>query len=208
MDTAEKPTPPPEASLLRLVRSAAGMQAGDAAAKLAIRFRRRFSASRWSQIENGYETREGRYKRVTANAATLAQMFDIVGGVTPERLADEGQRPDAAEVLREILLHPAPAAADPSRARLEAVPDVLHLPDDPTDEEVRLYILHQGHVRLRVMMDRAWHTESIPRDQRVTIVRNYPQIFAADQDERMREREPGALPGLSESFATGCAGAQ
>jgi hypothetical protein len=58
--------------------------------------------ARWSQIETGSEIRFGLYKRVWAKPGTLAWMAAILR-ITPERLAGEGQRPDAARVLTEIL---------------------------------------------------------------------------------------------------------
>lgn len=101
----DKPAPPPEAVLLRRIRIAAGIRASAAAAEVAKHSLRRFSASRWSQIENGYETRDGSYKLVRAPADTLARMAGVLHayGLTPERLETEGQRPDAAEIFREML---------------------------------------------------------------------------------------------------------
>lgn len=141
----DRPAPPPEAVLLGLVLAASGMKAGDAAGEVARRFNRKFSASRWSQIQNGYETRDGKYKPVTASAATLAQMFAVVGGVTPERLAGggpgEGHRPDAAEVLREILSRQEP--------RPEPKPDPA---DEEEDEALRSIM---ADTRLTLPMRRA-----------------------------------------------------
>lgn len=122
----DKPTPPPEAALLRLVRTAAGIKASDAAAYVDRHSLRSFSAARWSQIENGYETRDGGYRRVTATAATLAHMAAAVG-LTPDRLAAEGERSDAAEVLREILRKDAsasPEVSPPPESRLPILYDV------------------------------------------------------------------------------------
>lgn len=91
----DRPQPPPEATLIRLARKAAGIKAPAAAEVAGI------SAARWSQVETGYESRLGRYKPVRARDSTLAHMAYAVG-VTAERLEETG-RPDAAEVLREIL---------------------------------------------------------------------------------------------------------
>jgi transcriptional regulator with XRE-family HTH domain len=95
------PTPPPEAVLIRLVREAAGLKL-PAVARLAG-----ISKARWSQIETGYETRAGSYRQVKGRAVTVAHMAHAIG-LAPERLATEGNRPDAAAVLREILHHPQP----------------------------------------------------------------------------------------------------
>lgn len=92
----EKPTPPPEAVLIRRAREAARIKTPAASRAAGI------STARWSQVENGYETRLGRPKPVRAPAGTLAHMAHAVG-VTPERLEAVG-RSDAAEILREIIL--------------------------------------------------------------------------------------------------------
>jgi hypothetical protein len=93
---------PPEASLIRLARQAANIRMAAAAAEAGI------SLARWSHIENGHETRMGIPKRVRAKADTLARMAGALSalgaaGLSPERLETEGQRPDAAEILREML---------------------------------------------------------------------------------------------------------
>lgn len=111
----ERPQPPPEAALIRLVREAAGLKIPPAAKAAGI------SAARWSQVELGYETRQGQVKPVRATAATLAHMAHAAG-LSPDRLEAEGGRPDAAAVLREILRGeptpppptPAPRYSDPA----------------------------------------------------------------------------------------------
>jgi hypothetical protein len=126
----DKPSPPPEAALLRLVRTAAGIKAADAAAAVARSTGRKFSASRWSQIELGYETRDGTYKSVRAPASTLAHMFRVIGMNDPKRLESAGKRPDAAEVLREILRsEPVPSQPVPR-------PVVIYEGDGPEAEFV------------------------------------------------------------------------
>jgi transcriptional regulator with XRE-family HTH domain len=90
------PAPPPEGVLIRLAREAAGLRVADVARKAGV------SIARWSQIENGRETRAGVVKPVRSKPGTLAHMANAVG-VTPERLETEGERPDAARVLREIV---------------------------------------------------------------------------------------------------------
>ena len=95
-----KPSPPPEAVLIRLAREAARIKAPVAAKAAGI------SPARWSQVETGYETRLGIVKPVRAPGGTLAHMANAVG-VTAERLEEAG-RPDAAAVLREIQRQPAP----------------------------------------------------------------------------------------------------
>jgi transcriptional regulator with XRE-family HTH domain len=92
----DKPPARPESALIRLAREAAGISIPEAAAASGV------SKARWSQIEAGYETRGDIVRPVQAKAATLARMAHVAG-LTPERLAGEGQRPDAADVLAEIL---------------------------------------------------------------------------------------------------------
>lgn len=108
-----RPTPPPEAVLIRLVREAAGLKM-PAAAKIAG-----ISVARWSQVENGYETHLGKTKPVRARAGTLARMASAIPGLTPERLEAEGQRPDAAAILAEMRHAPQPR----DRHGIVAVPD-------------------------------------------------------------------------------------
>lgn len=101
----DRPAAPPEARLIRLVREAAGIKLPEAAAAAGI------SKARWSQVETGYETRPGGVRAVRGRASTVAHMAHAVG-IPPDRLEGEGERPDAAEVLREILRQgTSPAAA-------------------------------------------------------------------------------------------------
>jgi transcriptional regulator with XRE-family HTH domain len=98
----ERPPAPPEGVIIRLAREAAGISIADAAKRAGV------SVPRWSQIETGSEIRHGTASPVTGRAGTIARMAHAVPGITPERLETEGRRPDAAEVLREILReHPA-----------------------------------------------------------------------------------------------------
>ncbi|WP_435600813.1 hypothetical protein [Streptomyces sp. C10-9-1] len=105
------PTPPPEASLIRLAREATGLSPESAAAQAEIKL----SGSRWRQIEAGY--RKDSDKPVVARAHTLAHMAHAVG-ITPDRLEAAG-RPDAAEVLQEIARPSTPAAMISALAGLE-----------------------------------------------------------------------------------------
>jgi hypothetical protein len=61
------------------------------------------SEARLRQIEAGYQTvRAGVQASTSARADTLAWLARFYG-ITPEHLEDDGQRPDAADVLRDIL---------------------------------------------------------------------------------------------------------
>ena len=102
---SDLPSPPPEAVLIRRVRTAAGMGIPEAARRAGV------SVARWSQVENGRETRKGVVRPVRAKPGTIAHMADAVG-IDAGRLEAEGQRPDAAAVLREMD-RPAPLRVVP-----------------------------------------------------------------------------------------------
>ena len=94
----DKPVPPPEATLITLARKAAGLSVPAAIRKTAEDV---IGAARWSQLENGYEVKAGQPVPVRGRDDTIAHMAFAVG-VTPDEL-DEAGRPDAGDVLREIL---------------------------------------------------------------------------------------------------------
>ncbi|WP_329214969.1 helix-turn-helix domain-containing protein [Streptomyces sp. NBC_01485] len=103
MGSPATPPPPAEATLIRLVREAAGLSPEAAAAKMEIKF----SGSRWRQIERGF--RADTQTEVIAPAGTLAHMAWVLG-ISADRLAETG-REDAVRILRE--LERAEAAATP-----------------------------------------------------------------------------------------------
>jgi hypothetical protein len=86
--------PPPEATLIRLVREAAGLSPEKAAARMDIKF----SGSRWRQVERGWRT--DTKTEVFAPDVTLAHMCFALG-ISSERLAETG-RDTAVEILREM----------------------------------------------------------------------------------------------------------
>lgn len=98
MSPTPSPTPEelqtPEGAALKRVRKARRLTVDAAAALVPM------SASRWSQIENGYIVRKGQLAPVRAEDGTLAHMAKAVS-LTPERLEEVG-RPEAAAILREI----------------------------------------------------------------------------------------------------------
>jgi transcriptional regulator with XRE-family HTH domain len=103
----EASPPPPEGALLHRARESAEITIADAARAAGI------TDTRWSQIERGHERRKGMDVPARAKAGTLARMARAIG-VSPERLESEGRRPDAAEILREILrTEPAPVRRNP-----------------------------------------------------------------------------------------------
>lgn len=94
------PGPPPEAVLLRLARKAAGISVEEAAKAAGI------SKAWLSSIENGYDTRtESGVRPVRAKDEVIARLAAFLN-IGPHRLEIEGQRPDAAAVLREMQRQP------------------------------------------------------------------------------------------------------
>jgi transcriptional regulator with XRE-family HTH domain len=136
MDT-ETAVAPPEARLIRAAREAAGLTAAKAAAKTGGVV----SPVYWRDVERGTGGRRGKRVPVRGSARVIAHMALAVT-LTPDRMETEGERPDAAEVLREILRSRQPDAlertVDPdvqaARARAETAstedaPAIL-FPDD------------------------------------------------------------------------------
>lgn len=101
MGAPATPPPPAEATLIRLVREAAGLSPEAAAARMESKF----SGSRWRQIERGW--RRDSDTPVIAPPTTLAQMCWTLA-ITAERLTETG-RNDAVEILREMESSKAPA---------------------------------------------------------------------------------------------------
>jgi hypothetical protein len=99
MGAPATPPPPAEATLIRLVREAAGLSPEAAGARISL------SGSRWRQIERGW--RGDSNTQVTAPDATLAQMCHTLG-IDADRLAETG-RTGAVEILRELERPKTPA---------------------------------------------------------------------------------------------------
>src|SRR5437588_11465440 len=100
--TDDPPRPTPEGQLIRRARSLSipKLTIPSAARRIGL------SAEQWGYVERGYyPARGGNPPRpFSPPAATLAKMAYSLQ-ITPERLESEGQRADAAEILREILHH-------------------------------------------------------------------------------------------------------
>jgi hypothetical protein len=109
----ERPPQPPEGKLISDAIRLRGVSIREASRQADI------SYGRWRQITSGYQNvSPGSYASVRAPAATLARMARAAG-VTPEQLETEGDRPDAAQALREIRATPiSPAPAAPARDSL------------------------------------------------------------------------------------------
>jgi hypothetical protein len=110
--SGDAPGPTPEGQLIRQVRDLSIPRLSIRAAGKRIGL----SAEQWGYVERGYRPAgAGQPPRpFSPPAATLAKMAHALR-ITPERLESEGQRPDAAKILREIL-HREVEAADAAGA--------------------------------------------------------------------------------------------
>ena len=128
-----KPVPPAEAALIRVAREAAGLTITEAARRVsAANPDASISTARWSQIEQGYEMRGGQIREVTAKPGMLARMAAVFR-IPPERLAGEGGRPDAANILAEIQRQEAPAepvAEVPEQDESQGPAEDVRIPPD------------------------------------------------------------------------------
>src|SRR5258708_6397918 len=99
--------PTPEGQLIRQVRDLSIPRLSIRAAAKRIGL----SAEQWGYVERGYRPAGAGQppRRFSPPAATLAKMAHALR-ITPERLESEGQRPDAAAILREIPHHEIDAA--------------------------------------------------------------------------------------------------
>lgn len=94
------PEPPPAyGALIEAAREAAGLSRREAARRAGI------SDAWWRYVVQGWQNGP-----ISGAADTVAKMARVVG-VTPDELETEGQRADAARVLREVLSAEPPAGA-------------------------------------------------------------------------------------------------
>lgn len=100
MDTTPPPPPPAYGALIEKARKAARISVQAAADRAGI------SKATWIDAARGYRKRGGTREAVDPKPETIARMAHAVAGITPRRLAEEGSRPDAAEVLAEIQRPP------------------------------------------------------------------------------------------------------
>ena len=90
----QRPDPPPEGRLIAAAASRMNLSIREAARRAGL------SYGRWRQVTQGYQNvSPGSFAPVHAPAKTVAKMAAVVG-ITPEQMETEGQRPDAAEIMR------------------------------------------------------------------------------------------------------------
>jgi transcriptional regulator with XRE-family HTH domain len=98
MNRPPEQQPPPYGALIEAAREAAGLSRREAARRAGI------SDAWWRYVVQGWQNGP-----ISGASDTVAKMARVVG-VTPEQLETEGNRSDAARVLRESLSAGAPAA--------------------------------------------------------------------------------------------------
>jgi len=109
----QRPDPPPEGRLIADAAARMNLSIREAARRAGI------SYGRWRQITQGYQNvSPGSFAPVHAPAKTVAKMAAVVG-VTPEQMEAEGERPDAAEIMR-LAAAPEPRRDRPLRALEDA----------------------------------------------------------------------------------------
>lgn len=96
-------SPPPEAELIRVTRSARGMTVAGAARQMAATCPEDavITAAYWRDVERGEGTRRGKRVPVRASARTLAFMAAVVGADSGG--LEKADRQDAADILRQII---------------------------------------------------------------------------------------------------------
>jgi hypothetical protein len=157
------PEPPPEGVLIEQARTDARLSVREAARRAGI------SEGWWRQVVKGFQSLSGGAHGTVRNvpADTIARMAGATGRITPEQMAAEGQRPDAAEEMRRASVPPPrpeqpgvlrglPAEyAEPAQPHLRAllarvaVAEVMHpgvpltgrdvFPDDPGGDGARAW---------------------------------------------------------------------
>ena len=155
----------PWGRLIKTAREAAGLSIPEAAGLAGI------SATTWGNIERGVRTENGTRSAIDGPAATVAAMARVVR-VTPERLETGGERPDAAESLREMLRSRGgrlPAA--PEQPAGEALISRV-LEASPEDQEVLKQIMRIPDEARRQELIEAWFAGAANLDGAPAVLRD------------------------------------
>lgn len=178
---------PPYGELIEAAREAAGLSRREAARRAGI------SDAWWRYVTRGWQNGP-----ITGPADTVAVMARVVG-LTPERLESEGERPDAAGKLREMIAREeADRAADPYADEDEALQEILR--DERLPEDVR-----RGLVALaKAMRDRSDFERDGRSALRAPFLRGH-HVQPRGPRPQFRSRAPGAGVGVyrGESVAVG-----
>lgn len=184
------PAPTTEGELIRQARDLAipRLSIRAAAARVGL------SPEHWGNIERGYRyTKPGDPPRpFSAPAATLAKMAHALR-ITPERLESEGQRPDAAEMLREIIRQQ--RADEPSE-----FPQVDDGPDDLPDVSPELKRAMTVH--LRSILDRLEVVRGMNPSARITGEMMFPPNVASARARERNRRSAASWDNLATVFGS------
>lgn len=158
----ETTAPPPEARLIRVAREARGLTAAAAADAT-----EGISATYWRDVERGTGFRRGKRVPVRASDRLIAHMARTVG-LSPDRLETEGDRPEAAGILREILRSENPGAGAPSPADEPAwiawTQSLTGEQREQFEEATALFGDDSSLIHL-------WLTPGLPREARLALVK-------------------------------------
>jgi hypothetical protein len=176
----QRPPQPPEGKLI-----------ADAAARLDLSIRAAaeragLSYGRWRQITQGYQNvSPGVFAKVVGPARTVARMAAVVG-LTAEQMETEGQRPDAAEIMRRDAVQPPEPA--PPRRELQILRDPSISPDELAREmdNVQAELIRQGPSTEK-NEQRIWQMEDLFPDERIQMVATL-RIIRRRSAEKARRR--------------------
>lgn len=130
----QRPEQPPEGRLIADAADHMNLSIREAARRAGI------SYGRWRQIVTGYQNiSPGSFAPVHAPAKTLARMAAVVG-VTSDQMETQGQRPDAAEFMRQDV-RPEPLLVAPVPRR--EAPPVNGSGEDPDLPRYRQQVLRE-----------------------------------------------------------------
>jgi hypothetical protein len=171
-----RPEQPPEGKLIADAADRMDLSIREAARRAGI------SYGRWRQIVTGYQNvSPGSYAAVRAPAKTLAKMARVVH-VTPEQMAAQGQRPDAAALM-------VPEPAEPATPRRRVLPELEIGPGE--EAEVARYRLvvdaeRDGRFPPRNAQENVvWETDLLDEHEKRSLV----ALLRHMEDRSVRQRD-------------------
>lgn len=157
--STDVPEPPPYGALIESARKDAGLSMREAARRAGI------SDAWWRYLVRGYQKTPG---DLAAPADTIARMARTVD-LTPERLEAQGQRPDAAAILRD--------APERSRPHLTEVPPE-GLTYELIEKMAQRIIATSG--KNRRVMEAMWAATHVPARERLEQMLDFPRYDPRD----------------------------